>query len=36
MEGGVEFDGRESDLTSNSEAYGMLSAGKITKKSILL
>ncbi|MGI6383026.1 MAG: dihydroxy-acid dehydratase [Tissierellaceae bacterium] len=32
MEGGVEFDGRESDLTSNSEAYGMLSAGKITEK----
>lgn len=29
MEGGVEFDGRESDLTSISEAFGMLSAGKI-------
>ncbi len=31
MEGGVEFDGRESDLTSISEAYGMLSADKITE-----
>ena len=32
MEGGVEFDGRESDLTSISEAFGMLSAGKIGEK----
>lgn len=32
MEGGVEFDGRESDLTSISEAYGMLSAGKISEQ----
>ena len=30
MEGGREFDGRKSDATSTSEAYGMLSAGKIT------
>ncbi len=31
MEGGAVFDGRKSDLTSISEAYGMLSAGRITK-----
>ena len=29
MLGGIEFDGRKSDLTSISEALGMLSAGKI-------
>lgn len=32
MEGGVVFDGRESDQTSSWEAYGMLSAGKITEE----
>ena len=32
MEGGLEFDGRKSDATSMSEAYGMLSAGKITEE----
>lgn len=32
MEGGKEFDGRESDQTSSTEAYGMLSAGKITEE----
>lgn len=32
MEGGVEFDGRQSDQTSATEAYGMLSAGKITEE----
>ncbi len=32
MQGGVVFDGRESDQTSATEAYGMLSAGKITEK----
>ena len=31
MEGGAVFDGRESDQTSATEAYGMLSAGKITE-----
>ena len=31
MEGGVVFDGRQSDQTSSAEAYGMLSAGKITE-----
>ena len=31
MEGGAIFDGRESDQTSATEAYGMLSAGKITE-----
>lgn len=31
MEGGVEFDGRQSDQTSSTEAYGMLSANKITE-----
>ncbi|BEU87036.1 dihydroxy-acid dehydratase [Selenomonas sp. TAMA-11512] len=31
MEGGVMFDGRQSDQTSSTEAYGMLSAGKITE-----
>ena len=32
MEGGVVFDGRQSDQTSATEAYGMLSAGKITQE----
>ncbi len=32
MEGGAVFDGRESDQTSATEAYGMLSAGKITEE----
>ena len=32
MMGGVVFDGRESDQTTASEAYGMLSAGKNTEK----
>lgn len=32
MEGGVIFDGRKSDQTSSTEAYGMLSAGRITKE----
>ena len=32
MEGGVEFDGRQADQTSSTEAYGMLSAGKITEE----
>lgn len=32
MDGGVVFDGRKSDQTSSTEAYGMLSAGKITEK----
>ena len=32
MEGGMVFDGRQSDQTSATEAYGMLSAGKITEK----
>lgn len=32
MDGGAEFDGRKSDSTSISEAYGMLSAGKITEE----
>ena len=32
MEGGAIFDGRESDQTSATEAYGMLSAGKITEE----
>lgn len=31
MEGGIVFDGRESDQTSSAEALGMLSAGKITE-----
>ena len=31
MLGGIEFDGRKSDLTSISEALGMLKAGKITE-----
>ena len=31
MEGGMEFDGRRSDQTTATEAYGMLSAGKITE-----
>lgn len=32
MEGGIVFDGRQSDQTSSAEAYGMLSANKITEK----
>lgn len=32
MEGGKVFDGRQSDQTSSSEAYGMLSAGLITEE----
>ncbi|MCY7008588.1 dihydroxy-acid dehydratase [Fusobacterium simiae] len=32
MDGGIIFDGRQSDQTSSAEAYGMLSAKKITKK----
>jgi len=32
MEGGVVFDGRQADQTSSTEAYGMLSAGKITEE----
>lgn len=32
MAGGIEFDGRKSDLTSISEALGMLKAGKITEQ----
>lgn len=32
MDGGVVFDGRKSDQTSSTEAYGMLTAGKITEK----
>ncbi len=32
MEGGAVFDGRESDQTTATEAYGMLSAGKITEE----
>ena len=35
MLGGIEFDGRKSDLTSISEALGMLKAGKITELSLL-
>ena len=31
MEGGVVFDGRQADQTSSTEAYGMLSAGKISE-----
>ena len=31
MEGGAVFDGRRSDQTTATEAYGMLSAGKITE-----
>ena len=31
MEGGAVFDGRQADQTSSTEAYGMLSAGKITE-----
>mgnify|MGYP000177566609 CR=1 FL=1 len=34
MEGGVEFDGRQADQTSSTEAYGMLSAGKITEADV--
>ncbi|WP_198947397.1 MULTISPECIES: dihydroxy-acid dehydratase [Megasphaera] len=32
MEGGIVFDGRKSDQTSSTEAYGMLSANRITEK----
>lgn len=32
MEGGIFFDGRQSDQTSSTEAYGMLSAGKISQE----
>ena len=32
MEGGMVFDGRESDQTSSLEAYGMLKKGVITEK----
>ncbi len=32
MEGGVVFDGRQSDQTSSAEAYAMLSAGKISEE----
>lgn len=32
MEGGIIFDGRQSDQTSSAEAYGMLTAKKITEK----
>ena len=32
MEGGAVFDGRQADQTSSTEAYGMLSAGKITEE----
>lgn len=32
MDGGIEFDGRKSDQTSSTEAYGMLTANKITEK----
>ncbi len=32
MEGGIVFDGRKSDQTSSAEAYGMLSANRITEK----
>ena len=35
MEGGREFDGRKTDATSVYEAYGMLSAGKITPEESL-
>ena len=31
MLGGIEFDGRKSDLTSVTEALGMVSAGRITE-----
>ena len=32
MEGGIVFDGRQSDQTSSAEALGMLSANKITEE----
>ena len=32
MEGGAVFDGRQADQTSSTEAFGMLSAGKITEE----
>ena len=32
MLGGVEFDGRKTDMTSVDEAMGMMSAGKISKE----
>ncbi len=31
MLGGIEFDGRQADMTSADEAYGMLAAGKISR-----
>ena len=34
MLGGVEFDGRKSDLTSMSEGCGMLKAGRITEEEL--
>lgn len=34
MLGGVEFDGRKSDLTSASEGCGMLKAGKISEETL--
>lgn len=36
MEGGVVFDGRQSDQTSSTEALGMLSAKKITEEEYLV
>ena len=35
MLGGREFDGRPSDLTSNSEAVGMYRAGKLTEEDLV-
>ena len=35
MEGGVEFDGRQADQTSSTEAYGMLSAGDVANYDML-
>lgn len=32
MDGGIEFDGRQSDQTSSMEALGMLAAGKISEE----
>lgn len=32
MDGGIVFDGRKSDQTSSTEAYGMLTANKISEK----
>jgi dihydroxy-acid dehydratase len=36
MAGGIKFDGRKSDSTSVSEAVGMLSAGRITKETLVM